>query len=246
RDLYRLERWTHANLMKFNKTKCKVLHLSRGNTKHTYRLGEEWFESSLKENDLGTLVNEKLNGSQQCALAALNANHILGCIKRSVTSRSREVILPLYSALVRPHLEYCIQFRGPQYKKDIELLHRVQRRATKMIRELEHRPYKDTLRELGLFSLKKRRSWGDLIASFQFLKVSYRKLREGLFTRAGSNKMRWNSFKLEEGRFILDIRKILITLRVVMHWHRLPREVVDVPSLEVFKARLDEALGNLV
>ena len=99
---------------------------------------------------------------------------------------------------------------------------------------------------MGLFSLEKRRLRGNLIAAFQYLKGAYKKGGEGLFTRACSDRTRSNSFKLQEGRFRLDVRKKFFTVRVVRHWNRLPREVVDVPSLEVFEARLDGALSNLV
>ncbi|GAB0185860.1 triadin [Grus japonensis] len=204
RDLDRLERWAHVNRMKFNKAKCKVLHVGRRNLKHDYRLGEEWIESSPEDKDFGLLIDEKLNMNQQCSCS--------------------------------PESKLCPGLHQDKHDQQAKggdsplLLH-----------SCETPPGK-----LGLFSLEKRRPQGHLIAVFHYLKRASRKAGEGLFTRAGSDRTRGNGFKLKEGRFRLDIRKKFFTVRVVRHWNRLTREAVDAPSLEVFKARLDGALGNLV
>ena len=201
------------NKIKFNTVKCKVLQLGRRNPRHLYRLEGAVLEHSPAEKDLGVLMDDRLNMSQQCALAARKANGILGSIRRGVANMDKEVIVPLYSALVRPYLEYCVQVGGSQYKKD---------------------------------SLENRRLQGDLITVFQYLKGAYKREGSQLFTRINNGRTWGNGFKLKEERFTLDIKLKFFTMRVVRCWNRLPREVVDASSLEVFKIRLDGALCSLV
>ena len=169
-DLNELFKWSEDWLMLFNAEKCKVMRFGAGNKLFSYDLGGGCLAVSEGERVLGVNVSIDLKASKQCMKAAATANCVLGMISRTISSRSKDIIVNLYKSLVRPHLEYCIQAWRPHYQKDIDVLERVQRRATRMIDGYKSKLYEERVQLLGLTTLETRRLRGDLIETFKIIK----------------------------------------------------------------------------
>ena len=168
-DLNKLIEWSEMWQMLFNFGKCKCLHTGHGNEDAQYTMGGTVLNTTLKEKDLGLTISADMKVSEQCGIAAAKGNQIQGFIRRNIVYKEKELIIPLYKTIVRPHLEYCIQAWRPYRQKDIDMLERVQRRATKMIQKLRNISNEMRLKECGLTTLETRRLRGDQIEVFKIL-----------------------------------------------------------------------------
>jgi ribonuclease P/MRP protein subunit RPP40 len=139
--------------MLFNIGKCKIMHIGYNNPNATYSVDSTDLSSVDEEKDIGVVITKDFKAGNQCSNAVKKANRMLGMIKRNFSDRSRRTIVALYKSLVRPHLEYCIQAWRPHLSKDIQLVGRVQRRATKMVEDIKHLSYNERLTQLGLSKL---------------------------------------------------------------------------------------------
>ena len=182
-DLNKLIEWSEKWQMLFNFGKCKCLHTGHGNEDAQYTMGDTVLNTTLKEKDLGLTISADMKVSEQCGIAAAKGNQILGLIRRNIVNKEKELIIPLYKTIVRPHLEYCIQAWRPYRKKDIDMLERVQRRATKMIPKLRNISYEIRLKECGLTTLDTRRLRGDQIEVFKILN-GYENIDRNIFSQS--------------------------------------------------------------
>jgi ribonucleases P/MRP protein subunit RPP40 len=244
KDLATLSSWSKDWLMTFNYSKCKVMHIGHNNINKNLTIDDNIIDECDNITDLGVLFNKDLKFSSQCIKVAKKANKILGLIYRNFENKNKKIMLSLYKSLVRPHLDYCVQIWNPHLEKDILLLERVQKRATKMIQGLQKISYEDRLNRVNLTSLAKRRLRADLLETFKILK-GYEKLNSETFFELSTNRNRGHALKLYKMRVNKDVGKFNFGNRIVNIWNKLPDHVVESTSVNIFKSRLDTYLRSV-
>ena len=242
-----LEEWGKKWSMEFNVKKCKIMHCGRNNPKHSYSIGGETLKVVDSEKDIGVTITANLKPSQHCQEAAGRARCELGKISKCFHFRDKKVFLRLYMQFVRPHLEFSSSVWSPWNKTDIDLLENVQKKAVRMVSGLRASTYEDRLKEIGLWTLEKRRLMFDMIQVYKVLnnvgniELSVLKIGDNSSERINTRSQS-DSLNLVKKRSSLDIRKHFFTERVVEHWNRLPSEVKHAPTLRIFKNAIKKSL----
>jgi ribonucleases P/MRP protein subunit RPP40 len=237
-DLNKLEDWCIANDMRFNSDKCSVMHCGKNNIRSDYSIFNQVLRKTDSEKDLGVVINSDMKFKDQVTAQAKKANRVLGMIKRNFECRDKEVFKILYSTLVRPHLETSIQVWSPTLISSKYKLEQIQRRATKLVKEIKSKPYQDRLSELNLMSTETRRRRGDMI-------LTYKMLHHKIVAHSSSLQLLMNSItrghdmRLKKVSSRLEIRKNYFYNRIVKDWNDLRQETVHSSSVDSFKQAYD-------
>ena len=237
-DLNNLVMWSHKWQMKFHPDKCKVLHIGHNNQRYNYYIEGTEVKKVSEEKDLGVITSEDLKQKKQVAKVVKSANRILGMIRRTITCKNKMNILSLYKTLVRPILDYGAAVWSPHQRGDIEKVEKIQRRATKMIKEIRHLSYKDRLKACNLMTLEMRRRRYDLIETFKIIKEIYT-VDKGKFFKMRNNQTRGHNQKIYKQHSRLNLRKYFFSQRVVNDWNQLPEEAVNATTVTQFKTVID-------
>ena len=249
-DLKTLEEWSNEWLLRFNADKCHVLSLGKiEHIKHTHRYelyGEE-LDHVFEETDLGVTIDSELKFEDHISKKVSKANSIVGLIRRSFTHLDGELFKRLYTTFVRPHLEYAQSVWSPISQKLIDMIENVQKRATKMIDGFGSLTYQERLQRLDLPTLVYRRARGDMIEVFKHFHSYDQSLIPDVFKRQ-TYGIRNNGWQLvwrcpKDG--VRGIQANSFYYRIIETWNGLPAEVVNAPTINTFKARLDREWTNL-
>ena len=223
-DLTGLMEWCVKWKMVFNKDKCHILHYGNRNPNYLYHMAGRLLNSSDCEKDLGVIISNDLKPRKHIISTAKKASQRLGMLRRSFTCIDKEIFCLVYKPMVRSILEYCHQIWSPYLKKDIEVLERVQRRATKMVIGTSNMSYEERLKYLGLFSLEHRRTRGDMILVYKILNGLIKTGDGILKMKDYSAGLRGHDMKLEY-HFSpkTEIGRNSFGNRVVIPWNKLPK-----------------------
>ena len=243
-DLESLLRWSNTWLMPFNQSKCKVLHFGHANQEFSYSMDGAPLGSTSLEKDLGVHIDPELKFREHASSAVGKATQVLAVIRRSFALLDEDTLPMLFKTLVRPHLEYGNLIWGPFNRADQRRVERVQRRATRLVGNIRQRPYEERLRLLGLPSLYYRRRRGDMIQAYQLFHGGV-DVDPGSFFTLAVGSTRGHPFKLKKYSATTRVRRFAFASRIVNDWNGLPSDVVCAPSLNAFKARLDEHWAHL-
>ena len=243
-------KWTDKWMIKFNGDKCKILHLGKNNPKYQYFIKEGEEVTVLKETkcekDLGVNVDPELNFNDHIHITVKKGRKMSGLILRNLISRDGIILLPLYKSLIRPVLEYGNAVWSPYWKKDIQIIEKVQQHFTKRINGLKDLSYEERLVKLKLPSLEYRRLRGDLIEVFKIVNNIYdHETTNNLFKRDLESKTRAHSYKLTKDRALTRKYLHFFSNRVINNWNGLPEHIVSSKSLNLFKNRIDEHFSKL-
>lgn len=242
-DITRMKNWTDKWLLRFHPTKCKAM--SVGHTRcerFEYKLDDHVLEYSSCEKDLGVNIDENLTFEEHISEKVNKANSIMGLIRRTFIHLDKSNFVQLFTALVRPHLEYAQLIWSPHLKKHIELIENVQRRATKRIQGLQNKSYEERLKELNLPTLVYRRLRGDMIETYKMMNTYDQEVTPNL--KFADNTLRGHSKKLMVMHAHKNVRKFSYCGRVAKTWNILSDETVTATSILDFEKKLDNEWKN--
>ena len=244
-DLTKSSDWSDIWEFWFNAKKCKSLHIGRNNPRHQYYMYESGIQVPVEqvesEKDLGVTFESTLRFDHHILNCVNKANRMLGLIKRTFTYMDKEMFLPLFKTLIRPHLEYATVVWSPFLKKDIFLIENVQRRATKIVKTISNLSYEERLKHLGLPTLKYRWDRNDVIQVYKIMNGIDKLDVNTFFKMSTDSRTRGHNFKIVKQQNRRKQRASVFSQRVINPWNSLPKESVNCDSVNKFKSSLNDA-----
>ena len=249
-DLHKLSDWSNEWLLNFNIDKCKIMHCGHTNPAVEYEMktqdGARSLKTTTQERDLGVIVASNLKATSHCHAAAKKGMTALRLLRMAFRNLDVHNFKTLYTTYVRPHLDYCLPAVGPHMVQDVQRLEKVQRRATKLVKEVRSCSYEERLTRLDLMSLERRLRRGDLIETYKIVTGKVDIDAGQFFELQDDGRTRGHHLKLKKRRSTHHFRNMSFANRVVNPWNELPDHVVSAPSTNVFKKRLDRHWAALV